>query len=412
MSYFDNLMSSIGGYLGNVLSGQVASQGLNSYFGQDTYDPNRSFAQNALDPRALANSANLAMSFSGGGLGTKGAKAASSAASDLAAPNIGQGSAGPLFDTSRLAEVPDVPQFQLPRDSYASPATKKGGGYGIPDKILALDNPDMWARYNDALNRGIPMGGLEWYNTTPLQQAFLEHGASPEDYRRFIDYVGASSPENAVPSNIRTASYLYSQDKQGLPFPNTYFGGKNWSIYPPEAKAQLWPKDASGNPIDNGLTGKQEAEIKAQYGFPSGYGGNSGALWLQNANNIRSGQGMSTLYNPKPPSFVQNLMGNQMPVTIDRHNMRLIAPGYGDSPGSMPYSYLEGLQQNAARNAGITPAQAQAATWLAGETGVKSNVMNEPFVSTVENKIREAAQRYGIAPQDMLKRFIAGASPL
>jgi len=51
-------------HLQNVLSG--AQQQFRS-----NYDPNRSLAQNALDPQELAQAQNLAMGFTGGGLGTK-----------------------------------------------------------------------------------------------------------------------------------------------------------------------------------------------------------------------------------------------------------------------------------------------------------------------------------------------------
>jgi len=54
-------------YARNVMSGQIAAGGA---LGQNYYDPNRSFAQNALDPRAIAQATDVAMGVSGGGLGT------------------------------------------------------------------------------------------------------------------------------------------------------------------------------------------------------------------------------------------------------------------------------------------------------------------------------------------------------
>ncbi len=61
------LASILGDYLRSVVSGQVAANGA---LGQNNYDPNRSLAQNALNPQALANATDIAMGVSGGGLQT------------------------------------------------------------------------------------------------------------------------------------------------------------------------------------------------------------------------------------------------------------------------------------------------------------------------------------------------------
>jgi hypothetical protein len=54
-------------YLQKVLSGEIAAGGLP----HNTYDPNRSFAANALDPRGMEGALGLALGFTGGGLGTR-----------------------------------------------------------------------------------------------------------------------------------------------------------------------------------------------------------------------------------------------------------------------------------------------------------------------------------------------------
>src|SRR5262249_1732813 len=156
----------------------------------------------------------------------------------------------------------------------------------------------------------------------------------PADWRRYIDYVGASSPDNPVPSNIRTGSYLYFADKNGILLPTLYRnerGGQ--SIYPPDIKALLFDEGSA-------LTKREIQQIKDQYGLPPGYGGMGQTNWITLADQIRSGQGMNPLQNPKPPSFSENLMGNYMPLTADRHNVRLVAPGTPDAPG-LAYPFLE-----------------------------------------------------------------------
>jgi hypothetical protein len=54
-------------WLQDVLSGRMAASGVP----QSTYDPGRSFAQNALDPQGIENAMGLGMGFSGGGMGTR-----------------------------------------------------------------------------------------------------------------------------------------------------------------------------------------------------------------------------------------------------------------------------------------------------------------------------------------------------
>jgi len=56
-------------YAQDVASGNIAARGLNAM--TPPYDPSKSFAQNALNPQGIQNAADIAMGFSGGGLGIK-----------------------------------------------------------------------------------------------------------------------------------------------------------------------------------------------------------------------------------------------------------------------------------------------------------------------------------------------------
>jgi hypothetical protein len=123
-----------------------------------------------------------------------------------AGPRIGR-----MFDYSKLAEVPDVPQFDLPREVPRN----------IPDRVQALADPANVARVNQAVEAGIPLGGPEWYGTQPLRQAFIDELGDAGDaaFRRYMDYVAATSPRSKVPENIRNASYYYTLEQQGQPPP-------------------------------------------------------------------------------------------------------------------------------------------------------------------------------------------------
>ena len=236
-----------------------------------------------------------------------------------------------LFDLSRLREVPDVPQFNLQR--YEPPR-------GVPERTQKLATPENLARINEVVRQGEAMGGREWYNTEPLRQAFIgELGAEkgPAAYRQYLDLVAATSPRSKVGENVRNASYYYGLAQRGEPLPAR-----------------------TGNALNEPL--------------PSPYGHIAQRLHVQNANNVLNEGGWPVLQNPKPASFVENLAGNQMPVTIDTHNIRLLGSEL-DKPAKTEYGFLERAQQEEAAKLGMTPAQYQASAWIGGgaETGLKSS---------------------------------------
>jgi hypothetical protein len=189
-----------------------------------------------------------------------------------------------LFDYSRLHETPEVPQSDLER--YVPL-------HGVPGRTQALANPQNIERVNEAARRGADQGGREFYNTEPLREQFMsELGAKKGQaaYDTYMNLVGATSPRSKVSDNIRTAGYYYMRSAQGLPPPVAMWDGTKWTLAEP-------PPYPWGH-IAQGLHGKKVKEVSEQ-------------------------GGLQPLTNPKTASFVQNLGGNQRPVTIDRHNARL-----------------------------------------------------------------------------------------
>lgn len=360
----------IGSYLNDVLSGRVARQGLQN-LAQPNYDPAQSPAQNARNPLALQQAMDVAMGFSGGGLGTRAARQST--------PAIGKGTEGPMFDYSRLAEVPNVPQLNLER--YVPPR-------GVPERTQALAAPENVARVNDVVQRGVQMGGREWYNTEPLLQRFigeLGSDAGPAAYQQYLDLVAATSPRSKVGENARNASYYYSLAQRGEPLPQRVMkDNKTWGLEHP---------------------------------LPSPYGHIAQGLHVQNAENVLQNGGWPVLQNPKPASFSQNLGGNQMPVTIDTHNARLwgMTDSKGrpiDMPAKTEYDFMEKLQQQEAAKLGLTPAQYQASAWVGGgtETGLKSSA--DPFLKVFEDRVKLTAKKRGNTPEMTLRRFMTGEAPL
>lgn len=289
-----------------------------------------------------------------------------------ALPTLGRspGRKRALFDYSRLHEVPNVPQFALER---VQPAR------GTPERFLKLgEDKARIAAANELVGKGTKQGGLEWYNTQQLADAWLgelgEQQGLP-DFKLFIDLVSATSPEMKVPQNIRAASYYYWLMKNNKELPALIKSEKGkWKV----------PEGA----------------------IPAGYGARTQALHVQNVRNIAEGGGLPLLQNPKPPSFATNLTGNYQPVTIDRHNMRLFGMKE-DTPG-LGYDYMERMQQEQARKMGIAPAQYQASGWIGGaeQTGMLSG--NQPFLRLFEDQINRTAEYMGQTPQQTLQQLVRG----
>ena len=64
------------------------------------------------------------------------------------------------------------------------------------------------------------MGGADWYNAQPAIQPAIDALGSEEAGRaafsRLQDFMGATSNVNPVPQNMRTASYYYWREKNGM----------------------------------------------------------------------------------------------------------------------------------------------------------------------------------------------------
>lgn len=343
---------------------------------------------------------------------------------------------GKLFDTSKLASVPNVPQFQIPR---ASP--KRGPSERI---VAALARPEVEQGINETVQRGIEGGGKEWYNTEPVlarMRGVMPSADVDPAYARLMDLMAATSPRARVPDNVRTGSYYNYLMQQGLPIPE---------------------KPAPG------------------------YGSIAQKLHRQNVEGLAKRGGWDIYNNPKPASFSSNLQGNQQVATIDTHNFRL--PGIlsgdprfletsvaelADTPesaletllrqypglpedvarsaisvkpdkvsinykpqewvnqGHIPmedavndpalwalkpreneYGYYEQWQQDQAKKMGVSPAQYQASMWLGGGDTTGLGSAAEPFIGTLEARIRYTADRLGMDPEKVLDMMLRGEVPL
>ena len=266
-----------------------------------------------------------------------------------------------LFDLSDLRSVPDVPQFPL--DRYDPPR-------GMPKGLASIVTPKNARRLEEIARRGMDLGGPEWYNLEPLRLKFVAEMGEAEGnrlFRRYVDYVAATSPRSKVDANIRRGSYFYGREMQGLPV----------------------------------------ADLKNPE-LPKGYG--HLAHETQNAllRDLEGGGTFGALNRPKTTSFAENLAGNQRPMTIDTHNMALVV-GPKRSPSQTEYRYLEDFQAEIADKLGLTPAQFQASLWVAGDTGVANP---RPFMEIFDQVVERTAVKDKKSKEQALKDFITGEAPL
>lgn len=343
---------------------------------------------------------------------------------------------GILFDMSKLSNVPNVPQFQIPRMVPKN---------GPPERIVdALANPEVEQGINETVQRGIEGGGKEWYNTEPVldrMRGIMASGQADPAYARLMDLMAATSPRARVPDNVRTGSYYNYLMQNGIPIPEKPAGG---------------------------------------------YGSIAQNLHRQNVQGLAERGGWDIYKNPKPASFSSNLQGNQQVATIDTHNFRLpgilssdprfletsvaelaktpesaletlrrqypglpeevahsaisIKPGktsinykpqdwvnkgyismddavndpalWTSKPRDNEYGYYEQWQQDQAKKMGISPAQYQASMWLGGGDTTGLGSAAEPFMGTLEARIRYTADRLGMDPEKVRDMMLKGEVPL
>lgn len=345
------------------------------------------------DPYDVGQALNMAGTMMGGGIVAGGPKGA-----------VGS---GPMFDYSRLGEVPKVTQFDLPRNVPPR---------GVPQRVQDITaDPVVRQRMLDVIQEGVKMKGPEWYNAEPILAEFVKE-LGPEEgltnFRKYMDFVAATSPRSDVGTNVRNASYYYQRWKNGEGMPEV--GDKN----------------------------------------PQPYGHMAQRLHQMNAQRV-AGDGWDPLNNPKPASFVENLVGNQQPVTVDTHAFRLPGilaqdprfletayqaskdapkqniqamvksgemtmeealqtPAYWQAqPKANEYGAMEQYYKSLGDELGLTGAQTQASAWVGGGkvTGLASE-SSKPFLGFFEDRVKLTADKTGVPQEEVLKKFIRGEMPL
>jgi hypothetical protein len=272
-----------------------------------------------------------------------------------------------------------------------------------------VSNEDVWREYSDLVRNGRDnLQGREWYNMEPLRHAFVRELGEDEGtaaFRHYTQNIAATSPRSNIIDNMRNASYYFVQEPSGLILPVRQ---------------------------------------------PAPYGHLAQNLHRQNVETIRSPEGWDLFKNPKPPSFAENLGGNQRPGTMDAHALSvpsilsrdprflttdLRIPSGGDyfnlkprasygrgvftmdeavrrpqlwdaAPNPNEYGALEQRFRRLGEDLGMTTAQAQASGWVGGGriSGLTSPPL--PAVDVFQRVVNRTAAQEGRSPQEVLRGFI------
>lgn len=291
-----------------------------------------------------------------------------------------------LLQMDTLAPIPGVEQTPLLR--YTSPRERTDVMRGFSQR-----RPQIMAD----VARGMSADAHRWYHSEPIRQQFIyELGEQQGDerFKLFADMMAGTSSSAPVVPNIRKASYYMREGLEGrLPFADvvSYDDAKKW---------------VKSNPP------------------PSGYGSVGQAMDAYWAMKYLRGEQFGDLMKAsaahKVPSFGENIRGNLMPWTGDRHEAaRLGMPAkvVGGKLEKQPlppaaYPVAESLARKWAAELGLMPAEFQSARWMGGaeRTGVRSNDPSLPHA--LETAVLNQSKRTGEDPAAVLRNFIRGGGLL
>ena len=160
------------------------------------------------------------------------------------------------------------------------------------------------------IDAGLSVDADSWYNTEELRDWFINELGEEQgnaEWADFMNLMGATSPGNKVPSNIRVASYYRNK-------------GPEW--------------------IEKNIKKLKEGKLVPPEG--SGYGHKMQRLHAQNVGKLYSGDWDSSpepgvtvakskgYQNPKARGFAGSLMGGTKNIAADLHFTRLMGMASGD----------------------------------------------------------------------------------
>jgi hypothetical protein len=362
-------------------------------------------------------------------------------------------------DPRYLGAAPDRNQFSLVR---YRPKTETGRVDASISAMADAGNP-VRRQLEADIDRGIKVGGADWYNTEELRDWFVAELGEAEGHSQwseFIDLIGAASPGSKVPSNIRNAS----------------------------AMRQRMYSDPEYAGLLGNVTSLDDARAIARGRLP-GYGHKTQGLQEQIASRQMAGRWSgepepgvaatkgAAVENPKPKGFAWSLKGSEKNIAADLHFTRYVAMAsrdprwlttqaeigaadaerildlapkklkkyfgerevdgktlryfnakkavkegavdvdqiadlsipsmWAEKPNDSEYRALENLMYEIGQARGMTAPQVQAALWMgaADRTGVDVS-SQKTFMEAMRSVADRRAAEEGLTREEVLRRFI------
>jgi hypothetical protein len=411
-------------YLRSVMSGQIAASGP---LGQNFYDPNRSFAQNALDPRAIESATDIALSLGAGPMRARRGRGeitlgqALPAVDDIPAlaaasghnsamfpqyaeayPPVGPpktkiGDRGNLFESKvltpeakafskeRLRVQADMdkngysPYFDPAERSYVDPSNYPPANVDtstlVPKRAATVDEyqsvigaPETTQALRQGFARGEELGNADhWYAMRQLEKKHIDVLGEDAGRAAFLDEfaapMAATTSGQNPTANLLMAHYLEYMRKQGL-----------------------------------------EPPVGHQLPFP--IGGQYAGTNLDNYASMREGGGYPWFGagQPKMHNFTRSFLGDLSHPVIDDQMAAGMLPHaptakFPDNARKSAYGLMEAPVNIEAARLGIQPGNVQDVAWA----GFK-NETGKPMISIINEAIERTRRLTNMPVEEIVVR--------
>jgi len=303
-----------------------------------------------------------------------------------------------------------------------------------------MDDENVLSGMRDSIRRGVDMGAGTWYHNEALRKAWVAE-LGPKDgareFKKFMDYAAAVSPRSDVSTNIRNASYYYMNDGKELPEALPYpYGHVAQNLHRQNAAViQKGGFDVLQNPkpasFSENLQGNLQPITVDTHAFRNIGMRTRDPEFLETSISVPYKQGkaldkldedqqalltMAQRYGEisedgKKVVFRPQKLFKEGKLTMDE---AVGMPSFWASkPKNNEYGASEQLYKRLAREAGLEPADAQAAAWAgAGDvTGLKSPA-TKTFPQLFNERVEYTARMRGEDPQQTLAAMIRKQRPL
>lgn len=228
--------------------------------------------------------------------------------------------------------------------------------------------------------RGLIGSDVQYFYSSdgPIYRAARNAGLSDEEAKKYIEdfsqYYAATSPRTDTTQNLLNATVAMAKEQRGVP------------------NRQVLGRGTVGADGEAGISEK---------GYPmmTGKGGIHGGL----LDAVQSGEGISSLTNPKPSTFGGNMGGNLSGVTADTHAIRGVLMALNEiQPGIVPEGWImkEALEAYKADPSSLNPSMIRdtLGSQMIGPKGQTVKAQTEyPVIADIWHAV---ADRLGVQPAE------------